>query len=1044
MIIQGQLLDKDNLNRAFVSKTATGTQPIAGSLNVMGTISGNGSGLNTLNGTNITIGTIADGRLSTNVFLLNTSQTVSSGNYFSAEQKFSRGTYVDPKSGLGAAIKYAQGLAGDTAFFNGDVTMGSGVTPNKLTFVGAPGEAPPTGSTASTGTKIQLYNNVYAFGMETANIWYDSHSGHKFYTNSGGASSTLRVAIDPAGLAIQQALWVGTTSNFVGAVAMNGGATITGSTYLNGNVNLGNAAGNVISIVGTPTFSQNVTINKDLEVQGELKGIGANEFPDPLMASGSVAKWSLGGGTIAFDAAQTPTGTGAYGSLKVSSTSAGAWAHHTYYYDVSPNEWVTFSSYAFCTTTSKNMKFIFNWYDASKTRISQVVGTDVTVATSWQRYDGTLQAPATARYLRFEVQNLGGSGTIMYFSAFQVERGRALTAFKPFGMSNSSAATTDGGITVVGGGVDPTTFGQATLTLWNDNGLAGQISSKNNYGMRLEYGTGNIIIGGTDSGTYTSKVAIGKAVTPTATLDIYGNSGANSARSFRVSYAPNSGSLQDTEFRALADTSGAGVWAAMHAIKGAATYAALFSGSTQVNSGNLTINGGELIMNATAGQTPLKLHGWNNGQGLWLISGNSAEAKFFIQSAQSATPNYDYSVEMSYVPGTAGALNGILKIGQLSRANAAYTHGTTLLYTNGTERLRIDSSGRVGIATGATVRNTLDIKGGVVIGTNAAGILSDGGLSIGNSTVTYSPTTTNYSTVGSTLLLTAATYSVISFLHSGNRVDYIRSGAGTITLGYDGGWGSAAISMPGNTTVGGTLGVTGNTTLSTVTVSGATTLSSTLSVAGTSTLTGIVTMGSRAVVTTSIYSPKFDVANQGNTDNVNNSPWYGIGNSNLTIPTGSGPSVQVAGYYGLALRTYQGEILIGQAGNVGISTGTGTIAQKLHVNGRVRASEFDLDAVNGYGVRFWSGSDLFKIWMSGTTDGTWGGGVTGAATSDYNMYFKMAGGGTNRGFVFITNTGKVAQIEGTGRIHTAQGVRVANKFEMTYNSTEDSLDFVYG
>jgi hypothetical protein len=73
-------------------------------------------------------------------------------------------------------------------------------------------------------------------------------------------------------------------------------------------------------------------------------------------------------------------------------------------------------------------------------------------------------------------------------------------------------------------------------------------------------------------------------------------------------------------------------------------------------------------------------------------------------------------------------------------------------------------------------------------------------------------------------------------------------------------------------------------------------------------------------------------------------------------------------------------------------------------------------AANGLGVRFWD-NDAFKIWMSSSTDGTWGGRLD--STSDYNMYFKFAGGGTNRGFVFQTNSGNVFQIEQSGSMRTA-------------------------
>lgn len=53
---------------------------------------------------------------------------------------------------------------------------------------------------------------------------------------------------------------------------------------------------------------------------------------------------------------------------------------------------------------------------------------------------------------------------------------------------------------------------------------------------------------------------------------------------------------------------------------------------------------------------------------------------------------------------------------------------------------------------------------------------------------------------------------------------------------------------------------------------------------------------------------------------------------------------------------------------------------------------------DGRGLRFWD-SDSYKIWMSISTNTTFGGRISGETTSDYNMYFRM-NGGTNRGFVF--------------------------------------------
>jgi hypothetical protein len=70
-------------------------------------------------------------------------------------------------------------------------------------------------------------------------------------------------------------------------------------------------------------------------------------------------------------------------------------------------------------------------------------------------------------------------------------------------------------------------------------------------------------------------------------------------------------------------------------------------------------------------------------------------------------------------------------------------------------------------------------------------------------------------------------------------------------------------------------------------------------------------------------------------------------------------------------------------------------------------------ASDGQGIDFWGGT-TYRIYMSSTSSGTWGGRLD--STSDFNMYFKMAGGGTNRGFVFNTNNGNVAQIDSTGNL----------------------------
>jgi len=65
-------------------------------------------------------------------------------------------------------------------------------------------------------------------------------------------------------------------------------------------------------------------------------------------------------------------------------------------------------------------------------------------------------------------------------------------------------------------------------------------------------------------------------------------------------------------------------------------------------------------------------------------------------------------------------------------------------------------------------------------------------IQIGSISTGYTPTSGNWGN----LILNSQDYSSIAFHHSGNRVDFIRAGNGTIQLGYDGGWGMPNIGLP--------------------------------------------------------------------------------------------------------------------------------------------------------------------------------------------------------------------------------------------------------
>lgn len=113
----------------------------------------------------------------------------------------------------------------------------------------------------------------------------------------------------------------------------------------------------------------------------------------------------------------------------------------------------------------------------------------------------------------------------------------------------------------------------------------------------------------------------------------------------------------------------------------------------------LHVNGGTLKLAGTAGETPYNIIGYANGSSLWFISGANTTSTAVIGTAH----DWDRQIALSYTPGTTGAAGGTLSIGQLSKNNTNFTHGNTLLYTNGAERMRINSNGNVGIASTSPV-----------------------------------------------------------------------------------------------------------------------------------------------------------------------------------------------------------------------------------------------------------------------------------------------------------------------------------------------------
>ena len=93
------------------------------------------------------------------------------------------------------------------------------------------------------------------------------------------------------------------------------------------------------------------------------------------------------------------------------------------------------------------------------------------------------------------------------------------------------------------------------------------------------------------------------------------------------------------------------------------------------------------------------------------------------------------------------------------------------------------------------------------------------------------------------------------------------------------------------------------------------------------------------------------------------------------------------------------------------ATGVFTYCASLNTSGQLLVNNgVQIASGDGKGYKFWDSSENYKISMASAG----GGGRYSETTSDYNMYFNMGGGGTNRGFQFLSSGSPFASLTPSG------------------------------
>jgi len=425
------------------------------------------------------------------------------------------------------------------------------------------------------------------------------------------------------------------------------------------------------------------------------------------------------------------------------------------------------------------------------------------------------------------------------------------------------------------------------------------------------------------------------------------------------------------------------------------------------------------------------------------VSATGGTALFrFTNSVGSYTlSNYTLQAPSSFLvsSGSGGYLNLV------SGTNASGMNFTV----NGSERMKIDTSGNVGIGT-TSPGDKLDVNNGnILLSTNnksLQGISTLGGIA----DIAKLDASNNYQFAGSSMnnwylglavrtRISGVTNSYIGFDINGSERMRIDS-SGNVGIGTTGPSGKLSIGVSPTTGIetnalnfvygsGTELGG-----IRSYNVNGFNQDMRFYVARGTDSPTSALAMtiqGSSGNVGIGTTSPTFPLEVNGRarassftfsgliSDLVNNSPWNGIGYSNLLLGDPTYFATQVAGYYGLNFQTNSGQMVITKAGNVGI--GTTTPSYPLTVVGTANASTFYI-AGNGNNLITLSsaGSNYGQI-MNNSADswslgyGTNIGGSAGTSVLSWNSAGNV-GIGTTGPLVKLHVAGDYTVIDGLGMI----------------------------